>query len=167
MNDQTSTGSTACAPTCASRRTLLGAAGVVGAVGVTTALTGCQVYGTPQPAAPPPEPVPQLEPGGSGAPTGGAAPALATLADVPVGGGKIFADQQVVLTQPEAGTVRAFSTVCTHQGCAVSEVADGTINCTCHGSSFSVADGSVTAGPAGQPLPAVEITVDGEEIRLA
>ncbi|MDG4829512.1 Rieske (2Fe-2S) protein [Solwaraspora sp. WMMD1047] len=168
-DDQTRAVPAQCHPrTCADRRTVLAAAG---AVGVTAALAGCQVYGTPQPAAPPPESVPQLEPGApsAGAPSAGAAagPVLARLADLPVGGGKIFADQKVVLTQPEPGTVRAFSSVCTHQGCAVSEIADGTINCTCHGSSFSVGDGSVTGGPAGQPLPAVQITVDGEEIRLA
>jgi len=57
-----------------------------------------------------------------------------------------------VVTQPVSGTFKAFSATCTHQGCAVSEVANGTINCPCHGSRFAVADGSVTAGPATTPL---------------
>ena len=58
-----------------------------------------------------------------------------------------------MLTQPEAGTFTAFSATCTHQGCAVTEVVGGTINCPCHGSKFAIADGSVTAGPGPEPAP--------------
>ena len=54
------------------------------------------------------------------------------------------------MTQPVAGTFKAFSATCTHQGCTVNEVAGGTINCPCHGSKFAVADGAPTAGPAKQ-----------------
>jgi Rieske Fe-S protein len=84
-----------------------------------------------------------------------------------VGGGTVLAEQDVVVTQPTAGEFRAFSATCTHQGCPVSEVADGTINCNCHGSKFAVADGSVVDGPAKKPLPERRITVTGEEILLA
>lgn len=86
---------------------------------------------------------PSRPPAGSGA--GG--PTIAA-GDVPVGGGAILADQQVVVTQPVAGTFAAFGTTCPHQGCTVNEVAGGTINCPCHGSRFRVADGSVAQGPA-------------------
>ncbi|MFE7355728.1 Rieske (2Fe-2S) protein [Streptomyces sp. NPDC057543] len=91
---------------------------------------------------------------------------LAKTADIPKGGGKIFADQGVVVTQPEAGDFKAFSSKCTHQGCAVSSVSNGTINCPCHGSKFDLRTGSVTAGPARQPLPAKAITVEGDSITL-
>ena len=60
------------------------------------------------------------------------------ISAVPVGGGVILADEQVVITQPQEGVFQAFSAVCTHQGCVVSEVSDGTINCPCHGSRYSI-----------------------------
>ncbi|MFC5215789.1 Rieske (2Fe-2S) protein [Streptomyces coerulescens] len=92
---------------------------------------------------------------------------LATTSEIPVGGGKIFKDQHVVVTQPEGGRFKAFSSTCTHQQCTVSTVSDGTINCPCHGSKFNITDGSVAHPPATQPLPEKKITVDGNSIRLA
>ncbi|MFF7534598.1 Rieske (2Fe-2S) protein [Streptomyces bobili] len=92
---------------------------------------------------------------------------LARTADIPVGGGKIFKDEKVVVTQPAQGDFKAFSAVCTHQGCIVATVADGTINCACHKSSFGIADGAVAGGPATEPLPAQKITVKGDAITLA
>ncbi len=92
---------------------------------------------------------------------------LARTADIPVGGGKVFADQKIVVTQPEAGAFKAFSAVCTHQGCTVSKVADGTIDCPCHMSRFSVTDAAVEGGPATRPLEEKKITVEGDVIRLA
>ncbi|MGW1284021.1 Rieske (2Fe-2S) protein [Streptomyces sp. NPDC002586] len=100
-----------------------------------------------------------------GGSAGGAA--LAKTSDIPEGGGKIFKDHGVVVTQPTAGTFKAFSAKCTHQGCAVGSVTGGAIVCPCHNSHFSVADGSVKQGPATQPLPAEKITVSGEDIKLA
>ncbi|WP_216853668.1 Rieske (2Fe-2S) protein [Phytoactinopolyspora halotolerans] len=97
-------------------------------------------------------------------PTGDGGEALAAVDDVPVGGGVILNGPGVVITQPSDGEFAAFSTVCTHQGCAVSEVADGLITCHCHGSQFSVADGSVERGPAEQALESVPIVVEGDRI---
>ena len=71
------------------------------------------------------------------------------------------------MTQPTAGQYKAFSAVCTHQGCTVAKVEGGTIDCPCHGSKFHIADGSVAAGPAPSPLPAQKITVAGGEVTLA
>ncbi|MGV9557959.1 Rieske (2Fe-2S) protein [Streptomyces sp. NPDC003401] len=92
---------------------------------------------------------------------------LAGTADIPVGGGRIFKDAKVVVTQPAQGDFKAFSAVCTHQGCIVATVADGTINCACHKSSFAIDDGAVTGGPATEPLPAAKIAVKGGSITLA
>jgi Rieske Fe-S protein len=84
-----------------------------------------------------------------------------------VGGGTIFADEQVVVTQPSEGEFKAFNTTCTHQGCPVQSVSDGTINCTCHGSKFSIEDGSPESGPATSALEEVSINVEGDSIVLA
>jgi Rieske Fe-S protein len=91
-------------------------------------------------------------------------PALATTSAVPIGGGMILAEKKIVITQPRAGSFKAFTAVCTHQGCTVSTVSGGTINCPCHGSKFSVANGSVVGGPAPAPLAAVSIKVQGTSI---
>jgi Rieske Fe-S protein len=91
---------------------------------------------------------------------------LASTDEIPVGGGKIFKEEEVVVTQPEQGRFKAFSAICTHQRCTVASVSDGTINCVCHGSKFRIADGSVAHGPATRPLPAEQITVEGDSVRL-
>jgi Rieske Fe-S protein len=87
--------------------------------------------------------------------------------DIPVGGGKIYGDLNVVVTQPESGTFKAFSATCTHRGCQVSKVADDAIQCGCHFSKFSIDTGAVEGGPAPEPLPTVPITVANNEITLA
>lgn len=102
-------------------------------------------------------------PDGAGAGAG----ALAVTSDIPVGGCTVFPEQKCVVTQPSEGAFKAFTSVCTHQGCTVSAGTDGVIPCTCHGSQFSMEDGSVLQGPATSPLPEVAITVDGDSIILA
>jgi Rieske Fe-S protein len=128
-----------------SRRTILAgaAAGLAG-------LTGCQKYGEPT-ATPAPAPANTV---------------LGKIADIPVGGGKIFAPNQVVVTQPVKGTFKAFSSICTHQSCPVASVSGGTINCDCHGSKYAVATGAVVAGPAPRPLPPKQITITGDTLTL-
>ena len=78
----------------------------------------------------------------------------------------VGANQQVVVTQPSPGTFKAFSAVCTHAGCTVGSVAGGTINCPCHGSKFNITDGSVANGPAKQPLPAKQVSVEGGTLQI-
>jgi len=88
---------------------------------------------------------------------------LGTASEIPVGGGKIFAAARVVVTQPARGQYQGFSAVCTHVGCILSEVADGTIDCPCHGSEFKITNGAVVTGPAPRPLPKKQIKiVDGQ-----
>ncbi|WP_031106760.1 Rieske (2Fe-2S) protein [Streptomyces sp. NRRL S-146] len=105
-------------------------------------------------------------PTGENATSGPAGQVLANIDEIPVGGGKIFKDEEVVVTQPEQGQFKAFSAICTHQRCLVSTVSDGTINCPCHGSKFKIGDGAVAHGPATRPLPAEKITVEGNSVRL-
>ncbi|MFF4761000.1 Rieske (2Fe-2S) protein [Streptomyces sp. NPDC001292] len=105
--------------------------------------------------------------GGDGAAAGSGGTVLAKTSDIPEGGGKVFGSQGVVVTQPAKGEFKAFSSTCTHQGCAVNRIADGVIVCPCHQSEFSTADGSVKKGPALKPLPARTISVADGAIRLA
>ncbi|MCM0678127.1 Rieske (2Fe-2S) protein, partial [Micromonospora phytophila] len=95
------------------------------------------------------------------------AQSLARTTDIPVGGGAVFAAQGIVITQPRAGEFKGFDPICTHQGCPVSNVDGGTINCTCHFSKFSIEDGSVKGGPATKPLATKPIKVTGDRISLA
>jgi Rieske Fe-S protein len=105
----------------------------------------------------------------TGAPATGApgapapANAITKTADVPVGSGVIIDD--IVVTQASAGEFKGFSSTCTHAGCTVAEVADGTINCPCHGSKFNL-DGTVANGPATKPLEAKTVSVQGDSIIL-
>ncbi|MBB5135986.1 Rieske Fe-S protein [Thermocatellispora tengchongensis] len=155
------------------RRTMLLGAGGAGLVAV---LTACSGYGqpaaqdgavidtatstAPQDSAEESAPADQEQADGGG---GG----FATTADIPEGGGKVFESEKVVVTQPSAGQFKAFDITCTHQGCPVDAVADGTINCPCHGSKFSISDGSVQGGPATKPLAEKKIKVSGDSISLA
>ncbi|MFD7298295.1 Rieske (2Fe-2S) protein [Streptomyces sp. NPDC059897] len=138
-----------------SRRTVVTA---VGAAGIAAALSACGSSddGTSQPA-------------GNASSGGGEkkGQAIAKTSDIPEGGGKIFADAGVVVTQPKSGEFKAFTNVCTHQGCKVNKVADGSIDCPCHGSKFSIKDGSVTSPPATQALEERQLKVSGDSIELA
>jgi Rieske Fe-S protein len=86
--------------------------------------------------------------------------------EIPVGGGTIVAATKTVITQPAAGQFKAFSSICTHMGCPVASVADGTINCNCHGSRYDIATGQVKRGPATKPLPAKTVTVKGDRLTV-
>ena len=156
------------------RRTVLAAGGAATASAAVLAVAGCATYSSssPSPAPANPNTTGAASPPAQGAGDTAEAPAaeggtvLGAASGVPVGGGKIFEDQAVVVTQPTAGTFRAFSAICTHQGCTVDSVAGGTINCPCHGSKFSVTDGSVTKGPAKKPLAAKQVSADGGQLRV-
>ena len=97
-------------------------------------------------------------------PTNSGPVTLGQTSDIPVGGGKIFAKELVVVTQPKDGEFKGFTAVCTHLGCTVGSIHNGIILCPCHGSEFSIVDGSVIQGPAAKPLGPVAIAVNGTEV---
>ncbi|MEV5609968.1 Rieske (2Fe-2S) protein [Streptomyces sp. NPDC052225] len=138
-----------------SRRSVVAA---VGAVGIAAALTACGSDSDSDTSAP-----------AGNASSGGdeQGQELAKTSDIPEGGGKIFADAGVVVTQPTKGQFKGFTNICTHKQCPVTKVEGGTINCPCHGSKFSIEDGSVKHGPATQPLGEKKITTSGDSISLA
>lgn len=133
---------------------------LAGGAATTAVLTGCVVQQAPTAATQPTQPTQPISkapvaPGTAAAEPGPAA--LAKVADIPAGGGVILKEQSVVLTKDASGKVCAFSAICTHQGCVVTEVGNGTINCACHGSKFDATTGERVAGPAKAPLPAVAV----------
>ena len=154
------------------RRAVLRGAAVAGLAGVgLPLLAACGDDGGSSGAASDPTSAPSSAPssapttGTSSTPTtGGGGPVLGPVSDVPVGGGKVFTDAKIVVTQPTAGQYKAFTAVCTHAGCLVAKVENNTIDCPCHGSKYSVTDGSVVGGPAPAPLAAVNVTVKGGNI---
>lgn len=103
--------------------------------------------------------------GGSGSGEGGS-PMTAPASEIPVGGGTIFEDAEVVITQPVEGEFKAFGAVCPHQGCLVSAVTEEGIDCTCHGSQFSLEDGSVLDGPAEEGLPELSVSAEGTDVTV-
>ena len=104
-------------------------------------------------------------PGGASSAASSAAPITVAKSDVPSGSGVIKG--AFVVTQPTSGDYKAFSSTCTHQGCPVSQIQGETIMCNCHGSEFSIKDGSVLRGPADKPLAGAEVTADGDQLDVS
>ena len=129
------------------RRVLAAGAGTVGAV----ALTACGGD----------------EPSDAGtAPSRKAGGPLAQVADVPVGGAVAATGSDgkpVIVAQPEEGTVVAFSAICTHNGCTVAP-AEKMFKCPCHGSTYDLATGKNTGGPAPRPLTEIPVKISGGEV---
>jgi cytochrome b6-f complex iron-sulfur subunit len=138
----------ACLPEhCATRRSVLIGAGVVGAA----ALAGCGSKSSTAAAT--------TSAAGAAAP---AASALAQLSDIPVGTAIAAKNngKPIIIAQPTAGEVKAFSAICTHMGCTVAPSSSGQeLDCPCHGSKYSASTGAVIGGPAPKPLPAVAVKV--------
>ena len=103
--------------------------------------------------------------GGGGSPGGGGSSTPTSA--VPVGGAKFFPDSRTVVTQPQAGSFKAFDTTCPHQGCAVSGVEGDQLVCPCHGSHFALATGERVAGPATTGLTPRTITISGSTFTVS
>ena len=140
------------------RRDVLATGGVLAAAGLVAA---CSSGGSGMTGEAPQSPTASADAGGA-RPSG----ALASVADVPVGGGVIVPDPPVVVVQPSDGAILGFTAVCPHQGCIVSEVKDNTIICGCHNSIFSAEDGAVISGPATTGLASADVQIDGDYVVL-
>lgn len=83
---------------------------------------------------------------------------LIPLDQVPVGGvASLIIDRKpAFVARPTSDTVRAFSAICTHQGCTVVAAGDQLI-CPCHGSHYELLTGTVLRGPAKRPLPPIAV----------
>jgi Rieske Fe-S protein len=138
---------------CATRRSVLVAgAGVVGVA----ALAACGGKSGSRASA------------ATGAPASAADGSLARLSDIPLGGAisATSAGGPILISQPTAGTVKAFSAICTHMGCTVAP-AKGELDCPCHGSRYDLSTGAVLGGPAPKALTAVAVKVVNGEVMPA
>ena len=107
--------------------------------------------------------------GGSAPAGGGSGQGLAALADVPDGSGLVVdnpAGGKILLART-GEEVKAYNAACTHMGTILDAPQDGVAVCSNHGSEFSTEDGSVQKGPATQPLPTVDVKVEGDQVVLA
>ena len=140
------------------RRVLVAGAGTAIGASLLAACGGDDEGGTPAAAD---------SSGGAGAGgVGGGGGALAKVADVPVGGAVAATGSDgkpVIVAQPTDGEVVAFSAICTHQGCTVAP-ADKILKCPCHGSTYDLATGTNTGGPAPKPLAEIAVKVEGGEV---
>jgi Rieske Fe-S protein len=153
------------------RRTILRAAGLLGLTGAgAAALAACAEASSGSPSATPaaaetsaptsPSPTAAATSSKPSASTAKAPEGPSVAASkVPVGGGVILENANYVITQPSKGKYKAFSKICTHQGCPVASVSNGVIHCNCHGSEYSIKDGSVTNPPAPKPLAEAKTAV--------
>lgn len=134
-------------------------AGFCGAVGA-SALTACGGGTAAGPGT--------TGPAGPASPTvdAGTDPTVVPVPDIPVGGGRIFPDHRLVVTRPAAGELKGFTAICTHDGCTLTAVTDGTIRCPCHGSRFAITDGTVVNGPARRALTPRPLTVENGAVVL-
>jgi nitrite reductase/ring-hydroxylating ferredoxin subunit/uncharacterized membrane protein len=72
---------------------------------------------------------------------------------------KAKAGAQTLVLVRVGETIQALHDTCAHAGCSLSDgtVVGDTIQCSCHGSRFKLADGSVVVGPAVYDQPSYEV----------
>jgi Rieske Fe-S protein len=135
------------------RRAVIAAAAGLGAAAACGPAATPSTDATASVAPPPPTPTREPRP-------------VAPADDIPVGGGRVYPDLRVVVTQPIPGEFRGFGIVCTHDSCELNAVKNGTINCPCHGSRYAITDGSVVRGPARTGLRTEKVAVQGDQVVL-
>ena len=93
---------------------------------------------------------------------------VGTTDDIPPGSGKVVAmgSKPAIVVNTDSG-VKAYSAICTHLGCVVAwNDMSSQIVCPCHGGTFNPSSGAVVGGPPPTPLPALTVSVEGNQIFL-
>ncbi|MEV5984242.1 Rieske (2Fe-2S) protein [Streptomyces sp. NPDC052051] len=104
-------------------------------------------------------------PGESGAPALPTAPVdLGAENEVPKGGAKLYEDANVVVSRAADGSLKAYSTICTHGGCPINKLSGTTLVCPCHHSRFEATTGKVLQTPATVPLTELTVAVKNGKI---
>ncbi|WP_327427870.1 MULTISPECIES: Rieske (2Fe-2S) protein [unclassified Streptomyces] len=103
--------------------------------------------------------------GGEGAPTKLTGPVeLGAESEIAKGSAKLYRDENVVVSRAENGSLKAFSSICTHAGCAINKLEGATLTCPCHGSEFDAMTGKVLHVPATTPLEELSVEAKGGKI---
>ncbi|MFJ4579845.1 Rieske (2Fe-2S) protein [Streptomyces echinatus] len=77
--------------------------------------------------------------------------------EVAKGGAKLYRDHNVVVSRDKDGTLKAYSTICTHARCPINKLQGTTLICPCHGSEFDAMTGEVVQAPATEPLTELSV----------
>ncbi|MFD9460208.1 Rieske (2Fe-2S) protein [Streptomyces sp. NPDC060027] len=102
---------------------------------------------------------------GGGGPAAPTAPVvLGAESEVAKGGAQLYQDQNVVVSRAGNGSLKAFSSICTHAGCAINNLEGTTLVCPCHGSEFDATTGMVLRAPATVPLD--ELSVEAKDGKI-
>ncbi|MEU3416474.1 Rieske (2Fe-2S) protein [Streptomyces sp. NPDC006658] len=89
---------------------------------------------------------------------------LGKESEVAKGGAKLYRDHNVVVSRARDGSLKAYSTICTHAGCPINKLEGTTLVCPCHGSRFDAVTGEVVQAPATQPLTELAVKATGGRI---
>ncbi len=98
---------------------------------------------------------------------GGGRVQVGTLAEFPVGQGKVVPvnDKPVVIVHTEQAGIKAFSAICTHLGCVTEwDARRQFILCPCHDGRFNAISGAIISGPVPAPLPELPIVIESGAI---
>ncbi|MFD5574281.1 Rieske (2Fe-2S) protein [Streptomyces cadmiisoli] len=98
----------------------------------------------------------------AGAPT--APVELGAESEVAKGGAKLYRDHNVVVSRAADGSLKAYSTICTHAACPINKLEGTKLICPCHGSEFDATTGEVLQAPATVALS--EVAVKAENGRI-
>jgi cytochrome b6-f complex iron-sulfur subunit len=148
MDPVTPAGTALDSPAVLTRRTVLvGGIAVAGTAGL-AALAGCSTKSS-----------------AATAPSATGSSVLASVASIPVGNAvsATLDGKPILISQPVAGQIVAFTAICTHQGCTVAP-AGKEFKCPCHGSVYNAATGAVITGPAPLPLAAIPVKVEAGNV---
>jgi nitrite reductase/ring-hydroxylating ferredoxin subunit len=94
---------------------------------------------------------------------------IARLDELPVGTAVTFhypdATDPALLLRPDADTLLAYASQCTHLQCPVlPAIPEGKLHCPCHAGYFDLRSGRPTAGPPRRELPRITLEVRGGDI---
>ncbi|MEV0181431.1 Rieske (2Fe-2S) protein [Streptomyces sp. NPDC050625] len=89
---------------------------------------------------------------------------LGAESEVAKGSAKLYRDHNVVVSRDGNGTLKAYSTICTHAGCAINKLQGTTLICPCHGSEFDAVTGKVVQAPATVPLSELPVKATNGKI---
>lgn len=80
-------------------------------------------------------------------------------------GGFLLIGSQHTAVINAGGTIRAFTSVCTHQACDVNRFENNKLMCPCHGSEFNTSGEAVT-GPATGALAEFQVVRSGDQVTI-